>query len=74
MIVIDLYYNICKCEGNKLLALFILKQEYVQGMYVCVYIHFSKKRKHLFLFFKETVLSPGSYYDFYMFILIPEPL
>lgn len=68
MIVIDLYYNIYKCKGNKLLALFILKQEYVQGMYVCIYF------KKIFLFFKETVLSPGSYYNFYMFILIPEPL
>lgn len=72
MIVINLYYNICKCEGNKLLALFILKQECVQGMYVCVFIF--QKKTHLFLFFKETVLSPGSYYNFYMFILIPEPL
>lgn len=45
MIVIDLYYNIYKCKGNKLLALFILKQEYVQGMYVCIYL-----KKNIFIF------------------------
>lgn len=58
MIVIDLYYNICKYEGNKLLALFILKQEYVQGMYVCIFI-FQKKENIYFYFLKKQSCLQG---------------
>lgn len=62
-LVIDFYYNTCKCGETKLLALFILKQEWVKATYIYSYF-----------FFKETLLSPGSYYNFYVFTLIPEPL